>query len=1011
MKARLTSLFLLLLLFPMVCALAAPITVKGTVADATGEPLLGVSVIVKGTTQGTTTNLDGEFTIKAEEGQVIRFSYIGYAPVEETVTGPAMAVTMHEEANTLDEVVVTALGIKREQKALSYNVQTVSGEAFTANKDANFINSLAGKVAGVNISSGSAGAGSAARVIMRGTKSISGNDNALYVIDGIPMFDVNTGSESGGTMAKQPGSSSVADINPDDIESMSVLSGPSAAALYGSDAASGVILITTKKGAEGRAHLTYSNSTSFSRAWQTPKFQNRYGNKPGEFASWGDKGTATNYDPMDFFRTGLTEINSLTFNVGTEKNQTFASAAVTNAPGIMPESDYNRYNFSIRNTTKFLNDKMTLDLGAQYIIQNNKNMVGSGEYFNPIPALWLFPRGEDFGEVQNFERWDDNRQLPVQYWPYPTHFTMQNPYWTQKRMSREARKQRYMFNASLKYDILPWLYVIGRVRVDNSNIVYEEKYHATTIETLAGNNKGMYGKTRTMDRSTYADIMASMNKNFLDGRLNVNAQLGASINDMLEESDHFEGSLYTIPNFFSFGNISPVNYKKGDAEWHDQVQSLFASVELGWRSQYYLTVTGRNDWTSMLAFTDKNSYFYPSVGASWLISETFRDQLPQFINYLKIRGSWAEVASSPSRYLTRMQYVYNDQTNQYEWPSKHYNPNLKPENTKSYEIGLSSKFLNNTIGLEFTYYNANTFHQTFEIPASGSSGYKTNLIQTGNIRNRGIEAAVNYQNTWGDWRFNTGITYSWNQNKVIELANGAIDPETGKPIEMEYFVATGCLGMNGGPAVRLYEGGTMGDIYYNRRLTEDANGNVVLNDKGKLTLETVDYYKVGSLLPKFHMGWNASLGWKDLTLSWAVTGRFGGKVVAQTQAIIDRYGVSEESANARDNGGVEIPGLGKVDAQNYYETISDASGRYYLYDATNVRLADLTLTYNIPPRIFKDVAKVTVSFTGKNLWMIHCKAPFDPESTAATTNNFYQGVDYFQQPSIRSYGFNVKVTF
>lgn len=1011
MKARLTSLFLLLLLFPMVCALAAPITVKGTVADATGEPLLGVSVIVKGTTQGTTTNLDGEFTIKAEEGQVIRFSYIGYAPVEETVTGPTMAVTMHEEANTLDEVVVTALGIKREQKALSYNVQTVSGEAFTANKDANFINSLAGKVAGVNISSGSAGAGSAARVIMRGTKSISGNDNALYVIDGIPMFDVNTGSESGGTMAKQPGSSSVADINPDDIESMSVLSGPSAAALYGSDAASGVILITTKKGAEGRAHLTYSNSTSFSRAWQTPKFQNRYGNKPGEFASWGDKGTATDYDPMDFFRTGLTEINSLTFNVGTEKNQTFASAAVTNAPGIMPESDYNRYNFSIRNTTKFLNDKMTLDLGAQYIIQNNKNMVGSGEYFNPIPALWLFPRGEDFSQVQNFERWDDNRQLPVQYWPYPTHFTMQNPYWTQKRMSREARKQRYMFNASLKYDILPWLYVIGRVRVDNSNIVYEEKYHATTIETLAGNNKGMYGKTRTMDRSTYADVMASMNKNFLDGRLNVNAQLGASINDMLEESDHFEGSLYTIPNFFSFGNISPVNYKKGDAEWHDQVQSLFASVELGWRGQYYLTVTGRNDWTSMLSFTDKNSYFYPSVGASWLISETFRDQLPQFFSYLKIRGSWAEVASSPSRYLTRMQYVYNDQTNQYEWPSKHYNPNLKPENTKSYEIGLSSKFLNNTIGLEFTYYNANTFHQTFEIPASGSSGYKTNLIQTGNIRNRGIEAAVNYQNTWGDWRFNTGITYSWNQNKVIELANGAIDPETGKPIEMEYFVATGCLGMNGGPAVRLYEGGTMGDIYYNRRLTEDANGNVVLNDKGELTLETVDYYKVGSLLPKFHMGWNASLGWKDLTLSWAVTGRFGGKVVAQTQAIIDRYGVSEESANARDNGGVEIPGLGKVDAQNYYETISDASGRYYLYDATNVRLADLTLTYNIPPRIFKDVANVTVSFTGKNLWMIHCKAPFDPESTAATTNNFYQGVDYFQQPSIRSYGFNVKVTF
>ncbi len=1013
MKAKLTSLLLLLLLFPMVSALAAPITVSGTVTDPAGDPLLGVSVIVKGTTTGTTTNIDGEFTIKASEGQVIRFSYIGYASAEVAVTGSTMNVVLQEEANALDEVVVTALGIKREQKALSYNVQTVSGEAFTANKDANFINSLAGKVAGVNISSGAAGAGSAARVIMRGTKSISGNDNALYVIDGIPMFDVNTGSEEGGTMSNQPGSSSVADINPDDIESISVLSGPSAAALYGSDAASGVILITTKKGTEGRAKLTYSNSTAFNRAWMTPKFQNRYGNVAGEFASWGTKGSATGYDPMDFFETGVTEINSLTFNVGNERNQTFASAAVTNAPGVMPETDYNRYNFSIRNTTKFFNDKMTLDLGAQYIIQNNKNMVGSGEYFNPLPAVYLFPRGENFDEVKNFERWDDSRQLPVQYWPYPNAFTMQNPYWTQKRMERQARKQRYMFNASLKYDILPWLYVMGRVRVDNSNIVDEKKYHATTIETLAGNNKGNYQKGRTMDRSTYADVMASMNKNFVDNRLNVNAQLGASLNDLLEETESFGGSLYRIPNFFAFGNVNPINYKKNDAEWHDQVQSIFASVELGWASQVYLTVTGRNDWTSMLAFTDKQSYFYPSVGGSWLISETFREKLPQFINYLKVRGSWAEVASSPSRYLTRMQYVYNEQTNQYEWPSKHYNPNLKPENTKSYEIGLSAKFLNNTIGLEFTYYNANTFNQTFEIPASGSSGYKTNLIQTGNIRNRGIEAGVTYQNTWGDWRFNTGVNYSLNRNKVIRLANGALDPETGRPIEMEYFSATGCLGMNGGPAIRLYEGGTMGDLYTNQRLAQDANGNIIANaNTGKIYIENgSDYERIGSLLPNFHMGWNGTLGWRDLTLSWAVTGRFGGKVIAQTQALLDRYGVSEASADLRDAGGINLPGVGNVDARTYYETISFASGRYYAYDATNIRLADITLTYDLPRRWFRNVAGVTVSFTGKNLWMIHCKAPFDPESTSATANNFYQGVDYFQQPSIRSYGFNVKVAF
>ena len=996
---------------------AAATTVSGEVLDSSGDPLIGVTVGIEGKGSVASTDVDGRFTIKARPGDVLTFSYIGFSPATVNVTGSGpITVTLKENTQTLDEVVVTALGIKREQKALSYNVQTVNGDALTANKDANFINSLAGKVAGVNISSGSAGAGSAARVIMRGTKSLSGNDNALYVIDGIPMFDVNTGYEGGGTMNKQPGSSSVADINPDDIESMSVLSGPSAAALYGSNAASGVILITTKKGTEGRAKLTYSNSTSFSNAWMTPKFQNTYGNNEGDFTSWGKKlATPTTFDPMDFYRTGVTEINSLSFTAGTDKNQTFASAAVTMAPGVMPESDYNRYNFSLRNTTKFFDDKLTLDLGAQYIIQNNKNMVGSGEYFNPLPALYLFPRGENFDDVRMFERFDPSRNLMTQFWEqkYSTQFAMQNPYWTQKRMLREARKQRYMFNASLKYDILPWLYVIGRVRVDNANTIYQEKYYATTIMTLAGSDKGMYGRHTTLDRSTYADVMASMNKNFFENRLNVNAQLGASVNDLLEEGNLYEGGLDKVPNFFHQGNISRTQMKTGETSWHDQTQSIFASVELGWDSQYYLTVTGRNDWASMLAFTDKMSYFYPSVGASWLISETFRDQLPQAISYLKIRGSWAEVASSPSRYLTRMQYEYNDQTNQYEWPSIHYNPNLKPENTKSYEIGLSAKFFDNALGLEFTYYNANTFNQTFKIPASGSSGYETNLIQTGNIRNRGIEAGINFNKSWGDWRFTTGLTYSMNDNKVISLANGAIDPETGKPIEMDYFTASNCLGMGGGPAIRLYEGGTMGDLYSNVRLRQSENGYIWKDPQtGKLAVETVDYFKIGSLLADFNMGWTGNVGWKDLNLSWTVTGRFGGKVISDTQAILDRFGVSQATADVRDNGGqVAIYGNGTVDAQNYYETISQMPGTYYVYDATNVRLADLTLSYNLPRSLFRNVADITLSLTGKNLWMIYCKAPFDPESTSATTNNFYQGIDYFQQPSVRSYGFNVKITF
>ena len=321
---------------------------------------------------------------------------------------------MGEDTQTLDEVVVTALGIKREQKALSYNVQQVKGDELTNIKDANFINALSGKVAGVTINASSAGAGAAARVVMRGTKSLEKNDNALYVIDGIPMFNVNSGDNAGGTMNKQPGSNSVADINPEDIESMTILTGPSAAALYGSDASNGVILITTKKGTVGKVQISYSNSTSFSSPMMMPKFQNIYGNREGELGSWGSlMDTPSNFDPSDFFNTGMTEMNGFTLTTGTEQNQTYASVSTTNSTGILPNNAYNRYNFSIRNTAKFCDNKLSLDLGAQYIIQNNKNMVGSGQYFNPLVSLYLFPRGENFQEVQMYERYSEARNLMV----------------------------------------------------------------------------------------------------------------------------------------------------------------------------------------------------------------------------------------------------------------------------------------------------------------------------------------------------------------------------------------------------------------------------------------------------------------------------------------------------------------------------------------------------------------------------------------------------------------------
>ena len=687
-----------------------PIVATGTVTDAQGEPLIGVSILVKGTATGAITDMDGNFKIQAAKGDVLEISYIGYASQSITLANAQpLKVTMGEDTQTLDEVVVTALGIKREQKALSYNVQQVKGEALTAVKDANFINSLAGKVAGVQISSGATGAGGATRVVMRGMKSLTKNNNALYVIDGVPMF--NTGSSGGdGQYGSMGGSDAVADLNPDDIESISMMTGPSAAALYGSAAANGVVLVNTKKGKKEKISLTVSNSTTFSKAYIMPEMQNRYGTSSGLF-SWGDL-TDKRYDPKDFFNTGSNIINSITLSTGSDKNQTYFSASTTNSDGILPNNSYNRYNFTARNTTNFLNDKLTLDIGAQYIIQNNTNMVSQGQYYNPLPALYLFPRGDNFDEIRLYERYDTNYGFMKQYWPYGDGgLSLQNPYWTQNRIRRTSDKKRYMLNASLKWKVTDWLNITGRVNLDNSDYRNKTEKYASTLATFCSVNGGFEDAMR-QERSLYTDLMATVDKTFGDFRLNTN--IGMSLYHTSMQTIGFAGDLI-IPNFFALNNINyAANYKPLPDGYDDEVQSIFANVELGWRSQLYLTLTGRNDWDSKLAFSNQSSYFYPSVGLSAVLTEMFA--LPKIISYAKVRGSYTVVASSFDRYLTNPGYEYNSQTHNWANPTVYPMDNLKPEKTKSWEIGLNLKFWENRFNLDATYYRSNTLNQTFLPP-------------------------------------------------------------------------------------------------------------------------------------------------------------------------------------------------------------------------------------------------------------------------------------------------------
>lgn len=971
----------------------------GSVVDSKGEPLIGVSILEEGTTNGTITDFDGNFSLSVSAGAMIDISYIGYK-TQSLAAKPSMGkIVMKEDTEVLDEVVVTALGIKRSEKALSYNVQQVDGDKINTVKDANFISSLNGKVAGVTINSSST-AGGASRVVMRGVKSIATSNQALYVIDGVPMYNMMNGGTEGSIFSQQPGTDGAADINPEDIESISMLTGPSAAALYGNAAAAGVVLITTKKGQEDKTSVTISNNTMFSRVSMLPEMQSKYGNLPNDINSWGPV-VNSNYDPKDFFRTGANIINNVSLSTGNKKNQTYFSASTTNTTNILPNSGYNRYNFLVRNTTNFLNDKLTLDANASYILQNDKNMVSQGYYNNPLPAIYRFPRGENFDDVRMFERYNNVYGLMEQYWPYgETSSGMGNPYWIQERQLRENKKTRYMIGASLKYKIFDWFDITGRVKIDNYENRYTYKAYASTGK-LASGDKGSYTDIFSQSKNTYADVIGTINKTISDWSINVNA--GASLNDTRYENIGYDGGL-KIPNFFAVHNINFKEAWKAKQEgWHDQTRALFASAEIGWRSMLYFTVTGRNDWDSRLAYSDYKSFFYPSVGASAILTEAF--DMPEWLSYLKVRGSYTEVGNAYNRFMTTVTYPYDEQGQSWQSLADYPNTKLKPERTKSWEAGIDARFFND-LSFNLTYYRSNTYNQTFYADLSASSGYSRIPLQSGNIMNEGIEMAIGYDKTWNDFSFSTSYTLTWNRNEVKELADNVYNYADGSLLSFDELPVASYGSMDARLLLRV--GGSMGDVYSQRVLKRDMNGYILNDPESGLSMTDQENY-LGSILPKVNMGWNLGFGYKGLNLGMTFTARLGGIVISETQSILNAGGVSKVSADYRDAGGVPINQT-KVSPKEYFTTINGAS-YYYTYSANNLRLGELNLSYTLPRKWFNDKMGMTVGFVGKNLWMIYCKAPFDPELTTSAASNFYQGFDAYMLPSTRNFGFNVKFQF
>lgn len=974
-------------------------TVGGTVLDENGEPVIGATVTVKGTNLVTVTDIDGRFELKVPNGSILSVSYLGYTTAEVPATGENLTISLKPDERQLAEVVVTALGIRRSEKALSYNVQQVYSEQLTTVKSANFMNSLAGKVAGVNINASSAGVGGATRVVMRGPKSINQSNQALYVVDGVPINNRNNG-ETGSIYSTQPGSEGIADINSEDIESISVLSGPAAAALYGSAAAQGVIMITTKKGSKGRVQVTISNSSQFLSPFKMPEFQNSYANRPGEVRSWGEKGGSPygGFEPEDFFNTGTNIQNNVALTVGNDRNQTYLSVGTTNARGIIPDNKYNRYNFTVRNTTKFLDDKLTLDFSLSYVNQNDRNLMAQGQYFNPLVPLYLFPRGESFDAIRTFEVWDASRGIYVQNWNFGDALQMQNPYWVAKRMNRINHKHRYMTNASLKYQITPWLDVTGRLRFDRTNTKFEDQRYASTINLFAHSPYGFYKYENVADQALYGDLMANINKTL--GDFSIGANIGGSFQRTQYEDEGYQGGLKAPSNLFTPNAIDYAAATNDNRPIYGfnkhYINSLFANAELGWKSMLFLTLTGRNDWDSALAGTKHESFFYPSVGMSAIISQMV--QLPEFISYMKVRGSWASVGSAISPNIaSRWRYVYNPASQSYSTVTYKFPETFYPERTNSWEAGLTARFFDNALTLDVTFYQSNTRKQTFLRPITVGEGYSNEYVQTGNVRNRGLELSLGYNKTWGDFTWNSSLTYSMNRNKIIDLLE---DPN-------EVISQAGLNGAN----VILKKGGTMGDVYTYTDFARDNEGNIALDASGNVMRQTLSNPKYcGSVLPKGNIGFSNDFTWKGLNLGFLVTARLGGIVLSQTQALLDYYGVSQATADAREAGGIAV-NTGMVSAESYYSVVGGDNPIWseYIYSGTNVRLQEAHISYNLP-RKWLGGMDLTVGLTANNLFMIYCKAPFDPETTGST-GTFYQGFDYFMQPSLRTLGFNIKLKF
>ena len=993
-------------------------TVRGRVVDVSGEPLIGATIREKGGTRGTVTDIEGNFILSVPDSAVLQVSFVGYESIEVSVGGrKTLEIQLRENTVMLDNVIITALGLEKKEASLAYSIQKVKGEELTRMKEVNMITALAGKAAGVQINKNSSGIGGSAKVSLRGIRSASGDNQPLYVIDGVPMLNIGTEqaySAIGGTAnaGNRDGGDGISNLNPEDVESISILKGAPAAALYGSQAANGVILITTKKGnTAGQRNIYFSTGLTFDKAFSLPKMQNCYG-VSDVVDSWGEKAyLPTSNELNDFFRTGLTSITSVSVNYGNEKIQTYFSYANTTGRGIVDKNQLTKHNINLRETAVMFNQRLKLDGNVNVMRQIVKNKpVSGGFYMNPLVGLYRFPRGEDLSYYKdNYEIYDPERKLGIQNWHTFTEDFEQNPYWIQNRIQSKETRMRSIISLSANLRINSWLTVQARGSVDYISDKMRQKFYASTAPALCGAN-GRYIEMDYQETLIYGDVMAMGKRKWEDFTLDV--AIGGSINDKNVNSTRYDSKNASLKyaNVFNLANIVMNGSASIDQKIDSrrQLQSVFGTAQVGYQDKVFLDLTARNDWASTLAYTshEKSGFFYPSAGLSFLIDKWI--QLPEWISFAKLRGTYSKVGNDIPQFITNSvshitaggELQANDAA-----PFKE----MEPEMTHSVEVGTEWRFFQSRLGFNLTYYRTNTHNQFFKLPALAGDMYAYRYVNAGDIQNRGWELTVDATPVLTpDFTWKTSLNFSSNRNKIKELHE-----------ELKELVY-GPSSFSSSYAMKLVKGGSIGDIY-GKAFVRDAEGNIVYQTEGDHKgLPGVEgegnTIKVGNANPRFIMGWNHTFSYKGFSLYFLLDWRYGGKILSQTQAEMDLYGVSQVTALARDRGYVTLEGQQIDNVKGFYKNI--VGGRagvteYYMYDATNLRLREVSLNYTFPKKWMqktKVLKDLQLAFVARNLCFLYKKAPFDPDLVLSTGND-NQGIEVFGMPTTRSLGFTVKCEF